>query len=224
MAKFILDVRAADLVALETIAPKKDVRFYLNGIHFRGKYSNLIMEASNGHVAAFVRGCELNAENTDLLDHDFILPVGVFKASKTEIKKSPFAAVAYDSETRMITITHAGRSVSVQAIDGRYPDVNRAAMIDVCTPDNLSATVQLDPDYIKLVSDAVKAMQVARGTSAAIIPMVNRYRLNAASNGRALVMYDVIDPACFGFIMGLKFNNDPVDLGSRAKKLLDLNY
>lgn len=224
MAKFILDVRAADLVALETIAAKNDLRLYLNGIHFRGKFSRLIMEATNGHVAVFVRGCELNAENIDLLDHDFILPVGVFKATKTEIKKSPAVAVAYDSDSRLITITHAGRSVTVTAIDGRFPDVNRAAMIDVCALDNLCPTVQLDPDYVKLVSDAVKMIQVARGTADVIKPMVNRYRPDASVSGRALVMYDMIDPDCFGFIMGLKTNAEPVDLGARAKKILDLNY
>lgn len=93
-------------------AAKKDVRYYLNGIHISPKY----IEATNGHVALRMEHGIRTGKNI-IVQFEGAVPS---KAETTELifSKEPIA-IHRDLLQRRISIT------PVTLVDGRFPDMDR---------------------------------------------------------------------------------------------------
>lgn len=111
------------LKGLLTIAAKKDVRFYLNGIHVVCDSSgNVTLEASDGHVGMILENMRhmFNvAPDTDVI----LCRVSLDNAIKMFGPKA----------TPTLSINNDGARLGEHAvglIDGRYPDIRRALRID----------------------------------------------------------------------------------------------
>lgn len=111
------------LKGLLTVAAKKDIRFYLNGIHLVcDSVGNLTLEASNGHAGMVLENMQhmFNvAPDTNVI----LCSVSLDNAIKMFGPKA----------TPTLSINNEGARLGehvVTLIDGRYPDVKRAFRID----------------------------------------------------------------------------------------------
>lgn len=125
-AELFIQLIKASLV----IAPTKDIRYYLNGVHFSydNIRHNLKVQSTDGHIItrAFTR-----FDNT-FIDKDndgFILSVQDCKtavqALKAYVKYDIKLVFNTDSNTLHIGINDNDRWLTFNGVDGRYPDTDR---------------------------------------------------------------------------------------------------
>lgn len=138
------------LKAMLEIAPKNDVRYYLNGIHItRGDSAEVIVEATDGHCLLRVTlPAPLEEEVTAKPLTDVILDrASAEKMLKVFTRKNPPLISADDG------LVFFG-NYEVETIDGRFPDCGR--MLKART----SRTLTADEQGVKLslLSRATKAM------------------------------------------------------------------
>lgn len=127
------------LKAISHFMANKDVRYYLNGmlVEVRGHHVRII--ATNGHILA-----AYHSEQSEDHGHmDMIIPSDAVKeAAKWKVDE--------------ITITESGFSsekngVSFEPIDGKFPDWR--LVVNPCKEYKPAA---FNPDYVKLIGQAVK--------------------------------------------------------------------
>jgi len=108
---FIIPTRF--LKAASLAVAKKDSRQYLHGVHFNNTNGKLRIESTDGCQLFIVT---LDDEN-DAPDVKFIIPETALK----QLPKTPSLQVSFDPVTNKVTVG----IVTVSAIDGKFPDVNR---------------------------------------------------------------------------------------------------
>jgi len=96
------------LAALESVAAKKDVRYYINGILFADQWA----VATDGKLL-------LAYNHRQSIEKDVIAPISLFsKLGKRD-------AVAITIDGNQITLAQGGATKSADAIAGKYPDWQR---------------------------------------------------------------------------------------------------
>ena len=123
------------LTACLTIAPKRDVRYYLNGIHVISNEYGTTIEAADG-------SCLVQFKTTDIIQGsregiDVILDRAHAKLFADKIKAMGYNKT--DSHDVIITGQDEGKDISfdietVKIIDGRYPDCERVIWKDAPKP------------------------------------------------------------------------------------------
>lgn len=144
-----MQVKTNDLKALLLAAGKKDIRYYLNGVHVNSKH----LVATDGNRMHVI------AHGGDWPHDPVTIPREVVE-------------LAVKAKTLELTLTtEALGAICYKPIDGTYPDYTRVlpASSDVVTGERYA---DLNPDYHH---DAVKAIQAATGFKAAALSQVANY-------------------------------------------------
>lgn len=130
------------LKAASLFAPKKDVRWYLNGVCFEVSDSKVILTATDGHTM-----CSASVDvEPGQLPGKYI--VGLEYLSDVDCNSS--IDVTFNNNN--VTLTQNARSVTAALIDGNFPDWRRVV------PDKVSGEVaQLCPEN---VLTALKAKRI----------------------------------------------------------------
>jgi DNA polymerase III sliding clamp (beta) subunit (PCNA family) len=104
-----------------------DIRYYLNGVHVIATKTHTRLESTNGHYCGiFVHEVTEGDNEVDGLV-DFIVPLDEVKMLKPSSSKSlDVLTIEYDAATKTGTLNVlAGMSVRFNAIDGKFPDLER---------------------------------------------------------------------------------------------------
>jgi DNA polymerase-3 subunit beta len=175
--KFVVPTNHLKAAAL--IAAKKDIRYYLNGVHFNNRSSKLRIEATDGCRLVVVTQLDENNEP----DVKFIVP----DVALTQLPKSPKVEVTFDTDTNKVIVG----IVTVSAIDGKFPDVDR--VIPKHNPSNSLSDfdweqIVIGQKVLRLIDDRPKAFyrlghdgsgvgrMISRGENAAyyVTPLGNK--------------------------------------------------
>lgn len=104
------------LKAAALIAAKKDIRYYLNGIHFfRNDKGEIWVEASDGCIAMRAQLAEENIIQNIRTPFDIIVPIADVQLAVKHLK---FVVLNID-------YLCFSESIRFKPIDGRYPDLQR---------------------------------------------------------------------------------------------------
>ena len=141
-----MQIKTNDLKAVLLAAGKKDIRYYLNGIHVNSRH----IVGTDGHRVHVI------AHGGDWPHDPVTIPREVVE-------------LAVKAKTLELTLTaEALGAISYKPIDGIYPDYMRVipAQTEVVTAERYA---DLNPDYLR---DAVKAIQTATGFKGAALASV----------------------------------------------------
>lgn len=104
------------LKAAALISAKKDIRYYLNGVHvFRNDKGEIWLEASDGHVAMKTQIAEEHVIQNVREPFDVIVPILDVQLAVKHLK---FVVLNIDDLC-------FSESIRFKPIDGRYPDMQR---------------------------------------------------------------------------------------------------
>lgn len=111
-------------------APRKDVRYYLNGVCLRFKTNALAIEATDGHRLFYTEHPMTVPQNLIdtqyLLDIDSLAQLKSFKkASKDEQERICVLHVPEPDSQFMSLVDITGATYQFLTVEGRYPDVDR---------------------------------------------------------------------------------------------------
>ena len=145
MQKLELTVKQAR--ALVSIAPKNDVRYYMNGIW--ADFTKCRFVATNGHMLL-----ETPARGTppDDCSGCTTIPRDALDSIAKGGKADDQIEIAYDAEQKQITLTRqTGMAMTVTELDGTYPNVDRVI------PHQVSGeTAQFNADYLATCQKALR--------------------------------------------------------------------
>lgn len=133
----LISLPADTLRAIVPFVAKKDIRDYLNGVHFR---KDGTVEASNGHAGAKFAQATAKRDDSVIIGCAF---------------KIPAAAVQVDIDTQSGTVTYSDkfqRAVGLEAcrvIDARYPDLDRAMGVKTEAVEAIGLDVRLVDLFVK---------------------------------------------------------------------------
>ena len=120
MTTYQLNIR--ELIGLSHLAPTKDPRYYLIGVHVTDSNGILRLQATNGHcLGEFSHLVELTTESESI---DIIIPLEVIKQFKVHRLDPDYCTLTIDGEQYSITLEN-GITYPFTPIDGTFPDCQR---------------------------------------------------------------------------------------------------
>ena len=128
--------------ALLHFTAKKDIRYYLQGVHIEQGATGTYAVATNGHFLAVAR-----------IDTQAQTPASVIIGSDhlaTAIKGAKGAAII-DVDGPKVTIKTGASEVTVPVVDGHYPDWRR-----VIRAPQTGGQAYFDPEYLATVQKAAR--------------------------------------------------------------------
>ena len=134
-------ITVTTLKALLLFAGKKDVRYYLNGIHFERSATGTLAVATNGHCMAIARLDRDSAEPAS-----FTVPRGHLD---NVVKGAKGAIDIVQVDATQCTLNSSNGRITVPLIDCKFPDWRR-----VVTPQQTGEKAYFHPDYHALVNKA----------------------------------------------------------------------
>ena len=124
--EFSVTIPVNDLKALNLFSAKKDVRYFLNGLHIDGRY----ITATNGHVLMRIKHY-WPAEQSFVLDSGVIVSNPILMTSR----KLPNAILNFSNDCTLlkenwvqsVELIHGDNqnSQKLEIIDGQYPNIER---------------------------------------------------------------------------------------------------
>jgi DNA polymerase-3 subunit beta len=149
-------IKTNELKALLLCAGKKDIRYYLNGVHFESSAHGMIAAATDGHRLLCVN---LPAENAPGIKN--LIPRALIEAAvKT---KSVYIEITIDAGN--VTLASAGQSISGSITDGVFPDYRRVIPNSVSgiQGNDFNNTYLVDFDKIGALIEGGKASVLQNG-------------------------------------------------------------
>jgi hypothetical protein len=146
-----MKVTLKDIQTVALFSGKKDVRYYINGIHFDGK--NGVIVATNGHGLTIAN--VTSYQDGALSDDAFTLGNDAIKAM-IATKQFSFD-VTLDGD--IVKVETYGQAFTFSKVDGKYPDYQRVV------PSNAESTKMLpliDANYMMIVEKQAK-LQIGDG-------------------------------------------------------------
>lgn len=139
-----LTIDTGVILGLLKIAPKKDVRYYLNDINVELDGHDATLVATNGHMLAAVK-CELVSENENY--QNIIIPCSALDILKLKPRKK----LVIDASTYpTLTFDYNGTGLRCNAVDAKYPDWRRVI------PKTVSGEAAMyNSDYIAAMAGAL---------------------------------------------------------------------
>ena len=184
------------------IAPKTDIRAYLNGVLFEVTPTGRFYVATDGHKLVAIRQPR---QETDT-DGQWIIPRDVILGIK--LSKRPVIDTAeFNQENGKASITYCGTETRFGLVDGKFPDWRR--VIPVKTTGEVA---QFNPDYLVAIRDCAAATVGISGYSG----------LSLLHNGSSTSLYQANSPDFIGIIMPLRINK--ADVYSPAPTDLHVNW
>jgi DNA polymerase-3 subunit beta len=142
-------INVTTLKALLLFAAKKDVRFYLNGIHFERSATGTLAVATNGHCLAVAR-----------LDRDAVEPSSftVPREHLDNVVKGAKSAVdVVQVDAAQCTLISTNGRITVPLLDGKFPDWRR-----VVSAQQTGEKSYYHPDYYAMVDKAGQMVRPAK--------------------------------------------------------------
>ena len=174
--------------ALLLIAPKSDIRYYLQGVCVDVRNGQVTLVATDGHRLLAVPVPADNVESAT--DGQYIIPRDVLDAVKPAKYGKQAAPITIEIVDARITITGATTATS-PTTDGRFPDWRRV------TPSSANnEPAQYQPEYIASFG---KIGELFGGKNVKCVIHYN-------GNGAALVTFPTSES--IGVIMPLRVDND----------------
>jgi DNA polymerase-3 subunit beta len=134
-------INVTTLKALLLFAAKKDIRYYINGVHFEQSATGTVAVATNGHCLAVAKLDSDPVENAS-----FTVPRehldNVVKGAKGSID------IVQVDDTQCTILSSNGR-ITVPLCDAKYVDWRR-----VTTPQQTGERGYYDPEYAAMVNKA----------------------------------------------------------------------
>ena len=137
------------LKALLLFTPKKDARYYLNGVQFERSASGTVAVATNGHCLAVAR-----------LDRDSAEPASftVPREHLDNVVKGAKGGVdIVQVDATQCTLNSSNGRITVPLCDGKFPDWRR-----VVTPQQTGERAYFHPDYAAMVDKAGQIIRPAK--------------------------------------------------------------
>ena len=138
-----VSIQIKTIKALLHFAAKKDIRYYLQGVQIEQGETGTFAVATNGHFLAVAR-----------IDTQAQAPASVIVGSdhlSAAIKGNKLDFITLDVDGTKVTIKTGASEVTVQAVDGRYPDWRR-----VIRAPQSGEQAYFDPDYSATVQKAAR--------------------------------------------------------------------
>jgi len=146
-------INVSTLKALLLFAAKKDIRYYINGVHFESGANGTLAVATNGHCLAVARLDREAAENIS-----FTVP----REHLDNVVKGAKGAIDINKvNDTQCTLNSSNGQITVPLCDGKFPDWRR-----VVSAKQTGERAYFHPDYSALVN---KAGQMA---SSRLLPYV----------------------------------------------------
>ena len=142
-------ITVTTLKALLLFAGKKDVRYYINGIHFERSAAGTVAVATNGHCLAIAR-----------LDRDAVEPSSftVPREHLDNVVKGAKGGIdIVQVDAAQCTLISTNGRITVPLLDGKFPDWRR-----VVTPQQTGEKSYYHPDYHALVDKAGQLVRPAK--------------------------------------------------------------
>lgn len=148
------------LKAAAVVAAKKDVRYYLNGVHiYRAESGKLWLEASDGHVAMRSPLPEGSVIQNTQTPFDIIVPI---KDVQLVVKSQKFVVLNVD-------YLCFSESIRFKPIDGKYPDTIRVFNQNIMSRNKPADEIAFSAELITQVMKAVSFV-AGKGSSGARWP------------------------------------------------------
>jgi len=186
------------------IAPKADVRYYLNGVLVEVTDAGRFYVATDGHKLVTIRESRQEADPIGqwIIPRDVILNIKLQKAGRTVLE---FAELETDGAKAKID--YCGTGTVFSFVDGKFPDWRRVI------PSKTSGEIaQFNPDYLVAIRDCAAATVGISGYSG----------LSLLHNGSSTSLYQANSPDFIGIIMPLRINK--ADVYSPAPTDLHVNW
>jgi DNA polymerase-3 subunit beta len=195
-----ITVPAEHIAVLKLFAANNDVRYYLNGINLEIGRTESRLVATNGHMLGCFR---IESEQPGVYEPltNVIIPNDLLKAVKdkgrveitigpteTEMKKDEPMPV---SQSRPVTLTYAGMSMSGKTIDGEFPKWRNTIPTKVS-----GEAAQFDPHYIGMLSKAWIIMHGNKGHRC----------VGIGHNGDGAALIDMDNANFVGLIMPMRLD------------------
>ena len=143
------------LQAALILAGKKDVRYYLNGVHVEATEDWTRTSATDGYVAAVQRLAAVNGMGGEA-KREFIIPRGVIEQAASALKKAKRAHVLVDAGAHTLELD--GVRFPFEPIDGRFPDVRQ-----IMGEGEEAGAAQFNPELLIRFRKAAIALKVKNG-------------------------------------------------------------
>jgi len=134
-------INVTTLKALLLFAAKKDIRFYLNGIHFEQSASGTVAVATNGHCLAVAR---LDRESVE--PGSFIVPR---EHLDNVVKGAKGGVDIVQVDATQCTLNSSNGKITVPLCDAKFPDWRR-----VVTPQQTGERGYFSAEYAAMVDKA----------------------------------------------------------------------
>lgn len=174
------------------IAPKADVRYYLNGVLVEVTENGRFYVATDGHKLVTIREARQETDENGqwIIPRDVILGIKLQKAGRVILESAEFT-----QENGKASITYCGTETRFGLVDGKFPDWRR-----VIPSKTTGEIAQFNPDYLVSIRDC-----------AAATVGIGRYEgLNILHNGGNASLYQCNDHTFIAVIMPLRIN--PADV------------
>lgn len=143
------------LQAALILAARKNVRYYLNGVHVEATEDVTRTHATDGHVCAVMRLPAVNGMGGEA-KREFIIPRATIEQAAPTLKKAKHARVLLDAGAYRLDVD--GILFPFAPIDGRFPDIRQ-----VMGEGEESGAAQIDPDFLARFKKASLALGVRNG-------------------------------------------------------------
>ena len=168
------------------IAPKSDVRYYLNGVLFEVTEAGRFYVATDGHKLVAIREERQPGDTIGewIIPREVILGIKIQKAGRNPVEYADL-----ETEGAKAKIDYCGTGTVFAFVDGKFPDWRR-----VIPRMPTGEVAQYNPDYLVNVRDCAAAA-VGTGKNAGL------YLLH---NGNSAGLYQPGNPDFIGIVMPLR--------------------
>jgi len=166
-------VQRKQLKAMGRFMAVKDIRYYLKGLHIVQDNRGTYIESTNGHML----GRLLINETPCATPASVVVPSDAVKTLAATGKKGNETLHFTVDGVKITVISPDGSSLTVQAVEGRYPDVDRVIPLDGNSTTTAPSTY--NPEYVLAfhecakdlggISDGSGAFIKQRGTDSGIV-------------------------------------------------------
>ena len=172
------------------IAPKDDVRYYLNGILLEITDKARFYAATDGHKMVVIREARQEGDQSGqwILPRDIVLGIKISKRPAIDIAE-------FNQENGKASIKYCGTETSFGLIEGKFPEWRK--VIPVSTSGEIA---QFNPDYLVAIRDCAKATVGTDGYCG----------LSLLHNGSSASLYQANDVNFIAVIMPLRINKADV--------------
>jgi hypothetical protein len=140
----MLYIQKSVFQSISLFMAKKDVRYYLSGIHLKTDGSRFIIESSDGACLAFASGIAVDCQPFEVI----IPAITVNSALKLKPKnKIELLGISSDN------IGYRDSMLSYKSEDGRFPDIKRVWKMESVQE---STGLKIDPTFYSRIGDCAK--------------------------------------------------------------------